>query len=190
MPNANNGRFRIVLEATVFDVVLDDSGSHFKTISSSTLVNIWEGKPSMDFESLKNLMSLMGAFKTAEDTFSASVKFKPAITIFLPGPNVPEHICGVAFFAVDSYMEVLLARPFLKAIGFNFNENLIRVRKLIHNQHSDSIKKYMAAEDDPIELAECLAAGIGRDSDASIDEAFEKIIATARKKVSLLTVHP
>lgn len=121
------------------------------------------------------------------------LKFKLAVTIYLPGPNVPIHIFGVEFFVINSDMEEVF--PFLKVIRLDFKENLIRVHILIHIRHIDSINKdnlkiteskykeisYMPAEDDPIELPGCLAAGIGIDSDASFDEGFEKINATAEK---------
>lgn len=44
----------------------------------------------------------------------------------------------------------------------------------------------MAADDDSTELPECLAASVGRDSDASVDEAFEKLSGMHRKTASLL----
>lgn len=82
---------------------------------------------------------------------------------------------------------VILERPFPKVIRFDLKERLIRVHKLIHDRHVESINKgtlkmaafnykglsYMAAGDDRIEPPECLAAGISRDSNASIDEDFE-----------------
>ena len=40
----------------------------------------------------------------------------------------------------------------------------------------------MAADDDPIELPECLAAGIGKDSKESIDKAFAQIFEDAKMK--------
>ena len=39
----------------------------------------------------------------------------------------------------------------------------------------------MDAEDDPIELPECLAASIGKDTKSSIDDAFARIIAEAEE---------
>ena len=74
--------------------------------------------------------------------------------------------------------ELLFGRPFLHSIGFNLERHLVRVRDDIHNKHvvdldPDQFKlaaakyqglPYMDAEDEPIELPECLAAGIGKDT--------------------------
>lgn len=117
------GRFRIAQEDTIFDIFLGDSGSDFNATAVSTFNKVKSVQPSICFESLKEPINLVGAFKTNKGTFSASAKVKLCITIFLPGSNV-----------------TVRGLPFLKAISFDLKQHLQRIHKLIHGKHFEEIK--------------------------------------------------
>ena len=195
-PNADEGRFQVSIEDSVLDIILGDSGSDFNAIAASTLKKVKEAKPSLVVEPLESPIVLVGAFKTNEDSFSASAKVNLTITIFLPGSRIPLRIRGVDFLVVDNEMdELLLGRPFLKSIGFDFKEHLLRIHSEIHDKDVSEIDpnilksaaasytglSYTEADDDPIEPTEAIGAGIGKDSEEVIDLAFEKIILDAKK---------
>ena len=194
-PYGSQGRFRIALEDTVIDTVLGDSGSDFNAISSSTFEKVKEAKSSIKTEPFEKPIELHGAFKTDKVKFTASSKAKLTFTLYLPGTNVPVRVHGVYFIIVDDTMdEILLGRPFLEAIGFDLNDHLQRVHKLIHEKNIGDINTekiklaaaqyqglaYMAADDDPIELPACIAAGIGEDSEDLITEAFDKVLSQSK----------
>ena len=94
--------------------------------------------------------------------------------------------------------EILLGRPLLHSIGFNLEHHLVLVRNDIHDMHVDDLDpeqfklsaakyqglSYINAEDDPIELPECLAAGIGQNTKSLIDNAFANPLQKQRKTVS------
>ena len=142
-------------------------------------------------------MVLESAFKTdCTVQFLASRSVVLSITIFLPVSNIPVRIRGIEFLITDQEMnEVLLGRPFLKAIGFNLHQHLREVREIVHNQDISNIKTgnakllamiyrglaYQSTDDDPIELPEALAAGIGQDSNDSINSTFSKMLGEAKK---------
>ena len=195
-PCPNRGRFRIALEDTVLDTVRGDSGSDFDAILSSTFSKVKDAKPSVKLEPFKKPIELHGAFKTDKVKFTASGKAQLTFAIYLPGTNIPVRVHGVSFIIVDYNMdEILLGRPFLKAIGFDLNDHLQRVHNLIHEKNIDEINTeqiklaaaqyqgltYMAADDDPIELTECIAAGIGEDSKDSIRNAFDKVLSKSKE---------
>ena len=176
----------------MIDTVFGDSGSDFNAISSSTLEKVKEAKSSIKTEPFEKPIELHGAFKTDKVKFTASGKAKLTFTLYLPGTNVPVRVHGVYFIIVDDTMdEILLGRPFLEAIGFDLNDHLQRVHKLIHEKNIGDINTeknklataqyqglaYMAADDDPIELPACIAAAIGEDSDDLITKAFDKVLS-------------
>lgn len=104
------------------------------------------------------------------------------------------RIKDVEFFVVDQDMsEALLARPFLKAIGFNLHEHLLQVRHHIDGKSINDLvsrgpkfcavkyqgMRYGEIEDDPIELPNHLQAGFGEDAREEIDVAFQSILSHA-----------
>ena len=153
--------------------------------------------PRLPVKKFNKPLQLAGAFNTDEGTtVFSSRSVILTITIYLPGSNIPVRVRGVEFFVVDQAMdEILLGRPFLHSIGFNLEHHLVRVRNDIHDKHVEDLDPeqfklsaakyqglpYINAEDDPIELPECLVAGIGQDTKSSIDSAFAKVIAEAEK---------
>ena len=139
-PSPNEGRFQISLEDVVIDTVLGDSGSDFNAISSSTFSKVKKAKPSIKVEKFKQPIELHGAFKTDKVKFTASEKAKLAFTLYLLGTNVPVRVHGVQLIIVDDTIdEILLGRPFLKAIGFDLNDHLQRVHELIHEKNIEDI---------------------------------------------------
>ena len=131
-------------------------------------------------ESFEEPIELLGAFKSDQTKFTSSAKVRFTFTISLPGSNILVRVSGVEFIIVNDEMdEILLRRPFLNRIGFDLSEHLRWVHPFIHDKHVDEIDpnkiklaaaKYMGlsyvdADEDPIKLPECLAAGIGKDSE-------------------------
>ena len=122
------------------DTVLGDSGYDFNAISALTFSRVKETKSSLKAEPFEKLIELVGAFKTNKAKFSSSVKVKLAFTLYLPGTNIPVCVRGVEFIIVNDDMdEILLGRPFLKAIGFDLNEHLHRIHKLFREKHVKDI---------------------------------------------------
>ena len=138
-------------------------------------------------ESFEEPIELLGAFKSDQTKFTSSAKVRLTFKFSLPGSNIPVRVRGVEFIIVNDEMdEILLGRPFLNKIGFDLSEHLRRIHPFIHDKHVDEIDpdkiklataqykglSYEDADDDPIKLPECLAAGIGKDSEEQITEAF------------------
>eukprot|EP00171_Calliarthron_tuberculosum_P009305 IDg9305t1 len=90
--------------------------------------------------------------------------------------------------------EVLLGRPFLKAIEFNLDEHLLNFYDKVHDRHvkeleNDNFKaastkysglRYQEPDDDPISLPDAMAAGIDKDSEESITKAFNASVEEAK----------
>ena len=152
-------------------------------------------------------MELKVAFDTDKSiTFTASRSARLDTTIILPGSNIPVRIRGVKFIITDQEMnEILLGRPLLKAIGFDFHRHLLSVRDKVHDKDFSELVNEMGKisvlaytfatppqggrykglsyndfDDDPIALPESISAGIGKDSKESIDKAFRSIVENAK----------
>ena len=193
-PNADEGRFRVTLNDCTVETALGDSGSDFSAISLETFNQVKKSSPDLHTEKLEEPLTLHGAFKADMASASSSFKVKLMLTISLPGSNIPIRFRNVYFLVVNDDMdEILLGRPFLKSIGFNLVDHLTRFRDSIDGKSlehvdaagmktastSNSGMTYMAPDDDPIKLPECIAANIGNDSKESIDKAFNKMVAEA-----------
>jgi len=197
LPDAEEGRYRIFIEDNVVAVALGDYGADFSAISQDMAAKVLSSDPKVEFKKFDKPMELECAFKTDSSVkFTASRSVALAITIVLPGSNIPVRIRGIEFIVVDQPMdEVLLGRPFLKAIGFDLNRHLENVRNEVHNKDISKQKinnakmsamsykglAYQSTDDDPIELPEALSAGIGKDSKESIDSAFAKMLSAAKE---------
>lgn len=195
-PDAEEGRYRVLFDDVVETQALGDYGSDFSAMSSKTFEIIQNNVSDVSFETFSEPMKLKGAFETDETiSYSASRSTKLPITIILPGSNIPVRIRGIEFLITDQDMEeVLLGRPFLKSIGFDLTKHLVTVRDDVHDKDINELPKvssklatakysgmaYQSADDDPIHLPEPLAAGIGEDSNESIEKAFEKIRKDAK----------
>ena len=181
--------------------MLGNSVSDFNAIDASTFNQVKKAKSNLKVESFKEPVELLDAFKNDRTKITSLAKDRLTFTIYLPGFNVPVRVRGVEFIIVNDEMdEILLGRPFLNKIGFDLNDHLRRIHPLIHGKHVDQIDpdkvrrtaakykgmSYMSADDDPIKLPECLAAGIGRDSEEAISRAFQNCISEAKTN-SLLT---
>jgi len=196
LPDAEEGRYRIFIEDNVVAVALGDYGADFSAISEDIAAKVQSSDTKVAFKKFDKPMQLECAFKTESRVkFTASRSVVLSITIVLPGSNIPVRIRGIEFIVVDQPMdEVLLGRPFLKAIGFDLNRHLEEVRDKVHdrdiNKLQDNIAKmramsyqglaYQSTDDDPIELPEAISAGIGKDTKESIDSAFAKMLAAAK----------
>lgn len=101
-PNANEGRYGVKLDDTLFDVALGDYGSDFNAISAETFKNLKSLKSTISINKFSIPFKLSGAFKTEESsTFTASQSINISITIFVPGPNIPVRVRGIEFLVVD-----------------------------------------------------------------------------------------
>ena len=131
----------------------------------------------------------LGNMNEQQINFTAPHKIIISVTIYLPGTNIPVCIRDVELFATDQEMsEVILGRPFLKALGFDLKTHLLEVHDQVHNKRMTDLEnsgkkiaswkynglRHQAVDDDPIECPDIIAAGIGRDSEESIDNALKK----------------
>lgn len=194
-----DGRYHTEIENGVRAIALGDTGSDVNAIPLRLFEKVLKENPNVPV----NDLSIRMHFKTAilssvsqEIAFTASRTTNLTITLTLPGSNIPLRIRGIKFFIVDQDMdEILLGRTLLKSIGFDLNEHLARVRDIVHNKHVDDIStqeikaasvsykglRYQEADDDPIEIPDIVAAGIGKDSKDSIDKAFDNIVVEAKR---------
>ena len=195
--NGDDGRYKVLIEDVVHDVALGDYGSDLNAMPYTTLEKVMAAVKSVNIEKLDEPVEVVGAFKTDKEKFTSSKLATLAITLLLPGSNIPVRIRGVKFHIVDQEMdETLLSRSLLQSMGFNLNDHLERVHSFINNKHVDELDpkeikaaslkyqglSYDDADDDPISLPESLSAGIGEDSKESIDNAFSIIIKDAREQ--------
>eukprot|EP00171_Calliarthron_tuberculosum_P022992 IDg22992t1 len=188
-----------MLEDKVQVVALGDTGSDLSALPSSIFEIVIKAEPGVVSKVLATPMKFQTAIaQTAcqELKFTASRTATIAVTIILPGSNISVRIRGVELAIVDQEMdEILLGRPFLKAIGFDLNEHFQRVHSEVHDKHFEELKNssakiastaykgmvYQEVEDDPIQLPDVVSAGIGNDSDKEIDEAFNGMLKEALK---------
>ena len=191
----DDGRYNILIEDVVQDVILGDYGSDLNAMPNSTFKKVLSAVDDINVEKFDVPVKLDGAFKTDKDTFTASKLATLTITMLLPGSNIRVRLRGIKFHIVDQEMdETLLSRSLLQSMGFNLNDHLERVHSFINNKHVDDLDpteikaaslkyqglSYDDADDDPITLPESLSAGIGEDSRESIDKAFNVIAKDAR----------
>ncbi len=199
LPNAEDGRYRVLLEDKVDSVALGDPGSDYSAVSSALFEKVLSAAPGAGTKTFNQPMHLEAAVNGTEDNpikFTASKSATLSITIALPGSHLPVRTREVGFLTVDQDMgEVLLGRPFLKAIGFDLKTHFEKVGPLVDDKHLYELNKraskisalsyrglaYQSADDDPIKLPETVAAGIGRDSKDSIDKAFADIMRDAKE---------
>ena len=177
-------------------MALGDYGSDVSAIDNRTFDRILLASPNVNVKNLDDSVRLLTAFDDeTTKSYSATRSVILSIVIHLPGSNIPVRIRGVEFLVVDQQMdETLLGRPFLNRIGFNLEDHLKHVRHAINNKHISDINPrevkiasakyqgltYMAIDDDPIELPDCISAGIGVDTEESISNAFSLILEKAK----------
>lgn len=199
-PSAEDGRYKVILEDVVSATALGDYGSDQCAMPNSLLKEVIQADSTVPVEILEEPLQLEAAVKGTKDNpilFSASKTATLSLTIMLPGSNIPVRIRGVKFYIVDQEMgEVLIGRPFLKAIGFNLNDHLSEVSSYVNGRDIRDISPpkvkicaarynglvYQGVSDDPIELSEALSAGIGTDKDEDINLAFACIVSEAVKE--------
>lgn len=198
LPSAADGRYRVTLEDAVDAIALGDYGSDESAIPFSLLQEVLESEPNVLVVKLNTPTSLATAIKSTKPnpiTFTASQTAQLSLTISLPGSNLPVRIRGIKFLVVDQKMdEVLLGRPFLRAIGFDLEKHLESVATMIDGKHIEELSPtrlkavsipyaglvYQKTDDDPVELPHTVSAGIGSDSLESINNALAGICNEAR----------
>ena len=169
------GRYDILLEESVKAVALGDSGADVSIIPATLFNELQKRDKSVEAQILEKPLRLELACKSmhVQVTSSANV----TVTIHLPGSNIPVRFRSVQFYVADFELsEVILGRPFLHSIGFNLDNHL---KKLASARYSGL--SYQGTDDDPIALPDNMAAGIGKDSEESIQKAFETIVKEADK---------
>lgn len=199
-PDADSGRYRVKIDDAVDAVALGDSGSDFSAITTKILKQMILANPKLKPETLAKPMELQTAINGSAKNqirFTASQSVSTSITLLMPDSELPVRVRGVDFIVVDQDMdEVLLGRPFLKAIGFNLRTHLEEVGQSIHNRHVDELTQergrimkaaysgmsYRCLDDDPIAPTKSISTGFGTDSESSMSKAFEEIISDGRNK--------
>ena len=194
--NPENDRFDILLHNSINAVAVGDTGSDVNAMDSRLLQTLQETNHTLPIKVLEKPISLNCAINTGKDIpFTASKRVEISITIFLPGSKLPLRVHKVPFIVVDQKMdETIIGRPFLKRIGFNLHDHLIRSQCRIDGKNFEDIDteevklaalsyrglQYNAVDDDPIVLPESVGALIGSDTEAEIKSATSKILDAAK----------
>lgn len=191
-PNEDEGRYSVLLEE-VREVALGDSGANYSTISSAVFAVTRETYPA----TFEKLMMMELAIRGGTDMASsiAVEKTQLSLTIIFPNTSLPVRIRDIEFLiADDDIAEVLLNRPLLKPIKFDLGKHLQNVGAAIKGMSEEEMKSetarlasrtfkvlsYGEADDDQIELPECLQAGFGIESHEVIHEAVLKAVENAK----------
>lgn len=90
-PNADDGRYRILLDKTVDALALGDYGSHFNVITHDLLTKITSQSPDLPIEGLTPPIQLHTAINGRANfpiEFTASKSVNASITIIMPGSNL------------------------------------------------------------------------------------------------------
>lgn len=117
------------------------------------------------------------------------------ICITLPGSKLKVRIREVEFIILEAEMsEVLLGRPLLRSLGFDFKEHLQKMASKIDNrsvQEIENSKKksklsyqglvYGEVDDDPIEHPAHMVSGFGKDEPETITSEFNRILREAKE---------
>lgn len=194
-PHSEDGRYRVFMDE-VESVALGDSGATFNAIPKTLFEKVIKVNKHIKRSQLPKPIELQNAITDTniESSLTASSKCEIPITICIPGSELPVRIRNVEFIVVDQDMsEVLLGRPLLKAIGFDFDEHLRKVQHEINgksmrelNQEQAEAKSlkyngtvYRDCGDDPVKPPTILAANFGKDSDAEIDNCLNRMVNEA-----------
>lgn len=193
-PNPGDGRYRVTLEGEVNAVALGDYGADVSVISEDVFKEICaKGEPEWEHLNEPVVFELACSSKAeTEDRFKANKKTTLSILIHLPGSNLPVRLRGVEFHVCDSPMkEVLLGRPFLKAIGFDLQAHLESVGSEVHGK--DLAAMHVAEDEydglrhgcddgDPIEYSgdlDTLIGGIAVEDPSVIQNHLENMVSQA-----------
>ena len=177
------GRYHIVIEEKVSAIALGDYGADVSVLPAKKLEELLSVDSSIQVEKLDEPMTM----ELADNSMKVAATAFTTLTIVLklPGSNIPVRFRDIKFFIADFEKgEVLLGRPFLKSIGFDLDQHLEQVGSNEDDQEEKQTStlasarytglSYQNTDDDPIELPESLAAGIGSDTKDAIDKAFAK----------------
>lgn len=196
LANPEKDRYDILLHNTIKAVAVGDTGSDVNAIDARLYQMVQGSNHALRTSVLERPLSLNCAINTSKDVqFTASKRIEISITIMLPGSKLPLRVHKVPFLIVDQNMdEAIIGRPFLKRIGFDLHDHLIRSQCRINGKNFEDIDteeiklaalsyrglQYNAVDDDPIVLPESVGALIGADTKAEIMSATSKILEAAR----------
>lgn len=127
------------MEDDVETVALGNYGAYFSAIDTEVVVQVTKLHPNVTVETLVEPMGLRVAVNGTPKTpleFTASKKITMWITIHVMDTNLPVRIRGLKVLVVDQNMdEISLGRPFLRAIWFDLQNNLVHSGKRLNNKH-------------------------------------------------------
>lgn len=191
-PNPRDGRYRVTLEDSVHAIALGDYGADVSVISEDVFQKILtNGEPVWEHLAEPVVFELACSKKgESEDKFSARKKAHLSIIIHMPGSNVPVRLRGVEFYVCDSPMkEVLLGRPFLKAIGFDLHTHLETVGSKVHGKDLAAVSvgedryaglRHGCDDGDPIEYPNDFdSEGILAEDPAEIQKHLDRMVSEA-----------
>ncbi len=157
-PCASDGRYRIKLEDTIDSIALGDSGSDWSAIPVSIANEISSAVPDVDIVALDTLFDSRLPSRALAATRSTLRRLrKPRLRLLLSfrDPIYQFASAGVPFLVVDQPMEeVLLGRPFLKAIGFDLESHLEKVGRYVDGKHMD-VSSPLASSPPPSGIKGC-----------------------------------
>ena len=173
-------------------VALPDYGDDYSAMDERTWAEIKSRNIDLESKKLDSPVSIELAIDTSKTgkAWEATKEAKLSISIELPGSKLPVFLHDVSFLIFNARMnEVLLGRPFLLALGFDFEDHLRRVKHLVDGKSIIDIERtsklrkmaynglvYGYTDDDPVEPPEHLIAGFGEDTPESISEQFDRMV--------------
>ena len=95
-PDAEEGRYRILIEDKVSAIALGDSGVDFSAITAALAAKLSTADTTIDVKKFDSPLVLESAFKTDSTVQLLALRSVVlSITIFLLGSNIPVRIRGI-----------------------------------------------------------------------------------------------
>ena len=139
--SVSDDRYDVILGGKVSTVALGDTGSDENVIDCELFEKLkLEGCP-MKIEQFQTMMPMKCAITTANQVeYNASKRLTISITIILPGSNLPLRVHRVPFMVVNQKMEEsIMGRSFLKKIGFDLHDHLLRTQYKTNGKQFDEL---------------------------------------------------
>lgn len=196
-PSSSGGRWKATLENNVACIALGDSGADESALPRAVL---YENGLLSKIEPLKDKLLIETA---SSDQPKLTCVGYAHLNLTINLPCGPLRLRKVKFLVVQEKMsEILLGRPLLKSLGIDIEKQLERVQKKLGNvmfgpnaQLFSEIEKtpdnpkiaaykglwYDEEENDPVPPIDTATAKLGCDTEEEINEAFDKILSTAKE---------
>jgi hypothetical protein len=190
------GRWSATIGDNTRVVALGDIGADYSCIPRSLVPTIIQDGVRISESKLPSTVSLEGDVKNSHITAKSIVRADLTLQF-----NCGLILRQTEFLALDQEMsEILFGRPLLKAIGFDLEAHLETSLDVMNNSMFDTNQlstvntrsfgkaarssytdlQYNTADSDPVPPTETAGAAIGTDSASKIQDAIERMIASAK----------